>query len=417
MKKSEKRSFWSLILASRKLLIVSAIAGAALLFLYAKTLPEKYQATATVLPPEHSGAGGMLAFLANTSSAFDFLKSATSAENPALDLFKTIMDSRTIAEDVAKDSIIRAFLMRSDTSSKAHAERLHGSLSTEVLRTGVFTVSVQLGTPRFPSTKQRDSARTMAAYIANAYINALDRYNRDRLMTSARSTRIFIEGEYRNKMAALDSAYGRLQRFQEEHKAISLPEQLTATVSAAAKLAGQIQQTEMQIGVEERELGPTSPRLKVLRAELDASKAQLAKFDDGGAGDYIIALRTAPALLRELAGLLRETKVLEQVSVFLRQQYEEQRINEERDLPSLQVLDRAQPPVTPTAPNKKMYALAGLFIGFFGAVGFVWTSSFLRDLREHPLAHYRIINVVRTVRHGKRAVLLEPIETAAGTDA
>src|SRR5438105_15758236 len=100
----------------------------------------------------------------------------------------------------------------------------------------------------------------------------------------------------------------------------------------------------MQIGIEERELGPNSPRMKVRQAERDAEKSELQKFDDGGAGEYIIALRNAPALSRELAGLVRETKVLEQVTGFLRQELEEERINEQRDLPSLQVLDPARVP-------------------------------------------------------------------------
>jgi tyrosine-protein kinase Etk/Wzc len=414
LKATSSRSFWVVLLQNRNLLIVSAILGAALLFLYAKTLPEAYEATATVLPPERTGSGGMLAFLASSSSALDLLKSATGGENPALDLYKTIIESRTMSEDVEKDSTIHAYFQRSDTTLKGHVDRLRGSLKSEALRTGMFTVTVKMGTGRFPTAKERDSARMMTAYIANAFVNALDRYNRERLMTSARATRIFIEGEYHNKMAALDSAYARLQAFQEEHKAISLPEQLTATVSAAAKIAAQIQQTEMQIDVEQHELGANSPRLKLLREQADAAKSQLAKFDDGGAGDYIIALRNAPALSRELAGLLRETKVLEQVCVYLRQQFEEQRINEERDLPSLQVLDKAQTPLVPVSPNKKLYALAGLLLGLLGSVAYIRVSTYVRDVRERPGQHWRIVNVARTVRHGKRATLLEPMQTAAG---
>ncbi len=403
--------FWLLMLRSRKTLLMGTLLGGLLLFAYAKLTPETYEATATVLPPERSGSGGMLAFLANSSSALDFLKSAGGAENPALDLFKTIIDSRTIAEDVARDSVVHSFLMRTDTSWKGVVGRLQGGLTSEAMRTGMFTVSVKLRTSRLPSARERDSVRTMSAYIANAYVAALDRYNRDRLMTSARSTRIFIESEYHLKLAQLDSSYARLQSFQEGHKAIALPEQLSATVSAAAKLTSQIQQTEMQMDVEEHELGASSPRMKALAAQLEAAKAELQKYDDGGAGEYIIALRSAPALSRELAGYLRETKVLEQVTGFLRQQFEEQRINEERDLPSLQLLDRAQPPTAPTAPNTKLLAMLGLILGLFGSIGYVWTQSFLHDVRERPEAHYRLINFLRTARYGRRVKLIEPAKT------
>jgi hypothetical protein len=144
------RSFWVMVLANRKLLAMSSLGTAILFFLYAKSLPVRYDATATVLPPERAGAGGMLAFLANSSSAFDFLKSATGAENPALDLFKTILESRSIAEDVASDSIVHTYLVRTDTSMKARVDRLRGGVSSEALRTGMFTVNVNVSTPRFP---------------------------------------------------------------------------------------------------------------------------------------------------------------------------------------------------------------------------------------------------------------------------
>ncbi|MDP4200327.1 MAG: Wzz/FepE/Etk N-terminal domain-containing protein [Bacteroidota bacterium] len=405
--------FWLLLVRHVKLIILGAFLGGLVLFVYAKFLPETYQATATVLPPERSGSGGMLAFLANTSSAFDFLKNGAGADNPTLDLFKTIVESRTIAEDVARDSIVHDYLKRSDTSWKGIVGQLQGSLSSEAMRTGMFTVSIKLRTPRFPSAHQRDSVRMMTAYIANTFVSALDRFNRDRLMTSARNTRVFIEAEHQLKMAQLDSSYARLQQFQETHQAISLPEQLAATVSAAATLTGQIQQTEMELGVESHELEASSPRVKALTAQLDASKAALAKYDDGGAGEYVIALKNAPALARELAGYMRETKVLEQVTGFLRQELEEQRINEERDLPSLQILDRALPPTGPTAPNTKLFGIVGLILGLFGTMGFVWVRSFVLDIRDRPAVHYRLVNIMRTARHGKRATLLAPTEIVA----
>src|SRR5438046_10412373 len=109
--------------------------------------------------------------------------------------------------------------------------------------------------------------------------------------------------------------------------------------SADAKLAGQIQEFEMQRNVEEHELGPGSPRIQTIQAAIDAAKVELQKYDDGGAGDYVLALKNVPALSRELAGNLREVKVLEQVTGFLRQELEQDRITEQRDLPSLPVLD------------------------------------------------------------------------------
>jgi tyrosine-protein kinase Etk/Wzc len=383
------------------------MAGALLLFAFSFLRPHIYSATTTVLPPEKQGVGGMMALLAS-SSALDILK-GEAASNPALEQFKTVIDSRSVAEEVAKDPRIHAWFSKQDTSTKHITDAVLGSLTSEALRIGMMTVSTQVAAPLFASRVQLDSARNMAAYLANKYVEELDRFNRDRLLTSAHATRVFVEGEYRTRLAQLDTAYLRLEQFQEGHQAIALPEQLSATVSAAAKLTGRIQELEMQRNVEERELGEGSPRLKTLDAGIDAAKDQLRKYDDGGVGDYVLALKNVPALSRELASLLRETKVLEQVSAFLRQELEQDRINEQRDLPSLQVLDSAQPQSERTSPNRLMHASIGLILGFLIGLFLVFTRGYAADVRENPESHYRFLNFIRTARNGNRAQLLKPM--------
>ena len=390
-----------------KVIIAAGIAGALLLYVYSRLLPISYLSMATVLPPERQGMGGMLAFLSN-SPVGDLLK-GEAGSNPTTDLFKSVIDSRSVAEEVAQEPKIHAFLMQSDTSFKSQVERLRGSMASDPVRTGIFTVTVTLRTGRMPSGREMDSTRIMTAYIANKYVDALDRFNRDRLMTSARNTRVFIEGEYAKRASQLDSAYRALQAFQDAHQAISLPEQLTATVSAAAKLTSQIQELETAISIEERELGAASPRIKLLNAELDAARAQLSKYDEGGAGEYILALKNAPELTRELAHFVREAKVNEQLSTYLRTELEQQRISEQRDLPSLQILDPALPPTGPSAPNRKSWTLWGAIAGLFVGVLFILIRRFVQDVRARPEAHYRLVNLIRSVRYGKKAALITPL--------
>ncbi len=386
----------------RRILLLGA-GGAIALLLFSFSRPQTYVATVTVLPPQHEGASGMLAFLTSSANALDILKGGVS-ENPTLDLFKNIVESRSMSEDVAHDSIIHAYFYRQDTSMKSIVDVLQGSIQSDALRTGIMTVEVKLSAPGFASAAAQDSARRMSAYVANKFVDVLDRFNRDRLMTAAKNTRIFVEQEYKGKRAELDSAYGRLEQFQETHQAISLPEQLTATVTAAAKLTSQKQQLEMERDVESREFGPNAPQIQALGAEEEAAQQELNKYDSGGAGEYILALNSAPALSRELASYLREVKVLEQVSAYLREELEQEKVSEQRDLPSLQVLDAAQVPAGRSSPNRMLYAVIGLILGL--GLGLLLTAytMFAADVRAHPDVHYRLINVLRAMSIGKQGV-------------
>jgi tyrosine-protein kinase Etk/Wzc len=386
----------------RRILLLGA-SGAIALLLFSFTRPQTYLATVTVLPPEHEGAGGMLAFLASSANALDILKGGIS-ENPTLDLFKTIIESRSISEDVAADPATRAYFRRKDTSLKSITDALQGSIQSEALRTGMMTVTVKLSAPGFGSGAAQDSARQMTAYIANKFVEVLDRFNRDRLMTSAKNTRIFVEQEYKDKKMQLDSAYGFLEQFQETHEAISLPEQLAATVTAAAKLTSQKQQLEMERNIESHEFGPNSPQIQALGAEENAAQLELNKYDSGGAGEYILALKSAPALSRELAGYLREVKVLEQVTAYLREELEQERISEQRDLPSLQVLDAAQVPDGSSSPSRMLFTIVGLLLGLVFALGLTAFQGFAADVRQRPEIHYRLIHVLRAMRLGRTIV-------------
>ena len=413
-RRTGKPDFFTFAARRWKRIALFAISGALALTLFSYTRPQIFVAKVTVLPPEHEGMGGLLSFLSSSSASTALsLLGGDIGGNPTLDLFKTIIESRSVAEDVAMDPAIHTFFLRRDTSQKGMVDALNATIEGNALRTGMLSVTVNLNAPKFSSAIELDSTRTMAAYIANKFVASLDRFNRDRLMTSAKNTRMFVQQEYTAKMAELDSAYGNLQQFQEAYGAIALPEQLTATVTAAAKLTSEMQQLEMQRNVEARELGPNDPRIRTLNAEHEAAQEELNKYDSGGVGEYVLALKSAPALSRKMAGYVREVKVLEQVTAYLRGELEQDRISEQKDLPSLQVLDAALPPNGPSSPNRKLYLIVGLVLGL--TIGVIATAfeRFYRDVRERPNIHYRLLNVLTSIRYGNRAELLVPIQPQA----
>jgi uncharacterized protein involved in exopolysaccharide biosynthesis len=156
----------------------------------------------------------------------------------------------------------------------------------------------------------------------------------------------------------------------------------------------------MERDVESRELAPNSPQIQSLGAELNAAQQELNKYDSGGAGEYVLALKSAPALSRELAGYLREVKVLEQVTAYLREELEQEKISEQRDLPSLQVLDTAQVPDGRSSPSRMLFTVVGLLLGLIIGVGLVAFQRFASDVRARPDIHYRLITVLQAMRLG-----------------
>ncbi|MDP4220690.1 MAG: hypothetical protein Q8916_01420 [Bacteroidota bacterium] len=390
--------FMTLLAKHKKAVIFLTLVSGIGFLAFTYIMPQTFSGESSLIPPEKQGQSGLISFLTGGSGALDLMKGA---ENPAIDMFKNVLDSRQLSEQIAKDARIRRYFATFDTSEKGIAGAVHNSMTCEALRNSIFTVDISVKTHWNPTPAERDSARLLVPYLAKVFVDHLDRYNRERLMTTARNTRIFVEGEYNNRMHQLDSAYALLQAFQEQHKTISLTDQLTASVTSAALLGSQQQQLEMQLAVEEREMNPSSARVQTLRAQLEEVKRELKKYDEGGAGDYIMAFKDVPSLGRELANLTREVKLLETLSAYLRQQLEQERINEQRDLPTLQVLDAAIAPDRRSSPSRYSMLLIGLFSGLLASVLYIAIRNYYANVASNPEEHARYLNFV-TMLKGKR---------------
>ncbi len=87
-----------------------------------------------------------------------------------------------------------------------------------------------------------------------------------------------------------------------------------------------------------------------------------------GNQDFLLAFRDVPELGRELASLLRDVKIQNEVYLILQQQYYKEKIQENKDIPTIEVLDEAIPPKNPVGPNV-------LYSSFLGALFILLLTS------------------------------------------
>ncbi|MFN8589583.1 MAG: hypothetical protein U0704_17485 [Candidatus Eisenbacteria bacterium] len=99
-----------------------------------------------------------------------------------------------------------------------------------------------------------------------------------------------------------------------------------------------------------------------------------AEHELGGAESALRAFREAnlhpegsPRLMLEQARLAREVRTHEEVVIALTRQYEIARVDENRDVPVLNVMDPAVVPAFRSAPRRAPMALAGLLLGVAAA--------------------------------------------------
>lgn len=330
--------------------------------------PRTYRSDVSIMPPENQeGFGGFGSLLGSgdfSSLLTGGMSSATSQ------LYVEILKSRSAALYVV-DKLNLVKLYDAEDRIEA-AEELVDKLNTDISKEGIVKVNVDVKSSLLPMLlSDEDSLTELSAIISNTYIEALDSINKEKLSSKARSARLYIEEQIKETRELLDSAEVALMEFQSKNKTIAITDQIKAAIEGSAELKTEIIKTEIELGLIKSDAGESSRLYNSLNKKLQELKSQYSKFESGSE-DYLLAFKDVPVLGKELAGLLREVRIQNEVYVLLQQQYYKERIQENKDIPTIQVLDAAIPPKKKSEP-KTVFAtiISGLFIFIISALFFV----------------------------------------------
>ncbi len=342
-----------------KIIKVTVLATIFIFLILSFVYPQTYRAIVTILPPEGSSHMNGFASVLGGQDFSDLMMGSNTNANSQL--YMEIIKSRTAALFVVKKDNMESFYGKKNIY-KAALE-LDKNLNVEVSKERIISLSVNVSTSLFPIfTGQSDSIKNLAASLSNHFVQALDKINREKLTSKAKDTRVFIEQQLDLTRSRLDSVENALMLFQKKNKAVSLPQQVSAAIDAAAKLKAEIMKTEIEIGILEPNLRKDNKSLILLNEKLKQLKGQYSKMEMGSQ-DYLLTFKDVPELGKELTNLLREVKIQNEVYSMLQQQYYKEKIQESKDIPTVQVLDPAIPPLAASAPrNLFSSVMGGIFI-------------------------------------------------------
>lgn len=224
-----------------------------------------------------------------------------------------------------------------------------------------------------------------AALMTQAYLEAVNNLLAAVSTSSARRERIFIEGRLKTVKQALDIAEHRFSEYASKNTAIDVPEQGKAMVEAVAVLQGQLIAAESEVQGLSQIYTENNVRVRSASARVAELRKQLANLggDDNGepfshesaagapdSGGMYPSIRKLPLLGVEWADLYRETKIEETVYELLTGQYELAKIEEAKEVPSVQAFDAGEVPEKRSGPPRLLIMTVGalLFLG----LGIAW---------------------------------------------
>ena len=374
-----------LVLLRRKKLIIGivvlAIAASVIVSLL---LPVKYIATARILPPGESKSR-LAGLVGGAAGGLGGLAAGLLGEKSGPELYKGILESRTVA-----DILIDRFDLMKLYKAKYRASvynRLKGSTSISIDRkNGIISISVEDEDPK------------RAAAMANAYVDALDQINRKVHISSGHRKRVFLEERLKKVKEDLAQAETRLKTFQERYKIIAIDEQARAAIQGAAKIKGEIiaAQTELEVL---KQFGTEKQNEAImLKSKIQELEKQLHKIEAGNPDkvDLYIPFKKMPSLALQLARLMREAKIQQEVFKLITTQYELAKIEEARDVNTIQVLDRAVPPDQKSSPKRRLTVMLSTLVAFFIAVFLAFFLEYIDRIKtEDPDRYHQVTRNIK----------------------
>lgn len=370
------------ILARRKKFIISFVIvctiGAVVTSLI---LPKWYRAKTSILPSQHDqmiGMSGSFAQYSISSAGFDLPIMATPS-----DVYATMLKSTTIAR-----AVIEKFDLQNHYNMGSFQE-CHSYLKDKS--------SISVSPEGIVELYFEDKDPGMAADIANQFVIELDGLNRRVKAAKARSDREFIYHRLDSTKTLLDSARSKLLEFRKENKAVDLVSQKELAISAASELKSQLALARVSIDVQKRMYSADHPSVKNLEYKALEYENQLRniEFGDGSSSYLDLPLEDIPRLSIEMAELSSAVEVQEKVHILLTELYEDARIKEQKDTPTISVLEEAYPPELKYKPKRSIIVVVTFCASLMLAVFLAIFADYLENLRRLSPADYDLLEQAR----------------------
>lgn len=356
-----------------KQFIALIIGGMLIVLVYSFIMPYEFRSKTSLLPSTTSESSGLSSFLQNMTGGNLLSGAFKQSTGPAL--YADVIKSRSVAEYIIDSLRLTKSTVFSGWTKNEIVELIQEKISTEIDKSGLLTVELSLATGMFPSNTSKDTVKMLSAKMLNKAVDGLNHIFKNKNISSARKTRIYIErslAEYRNK---LDSLEKRLEIFKDNYKLLAIDAQTEAIIGQAVALGTELTKAEIELSIARQDYAEESHIVKSAREAVELLRSQYDKAQQGGlsANDaYSIPLKDVPRIERLYTSFVRDQKILNQVILYLETQRHQEAIQEERDLPVLVQLDEANIPEKQSSPRRGfMLLLSSIIIILLTTVGFV----------------------------------------------
>ncbi len=356
--KEEESNFLEYFAAIRRrkwLVILIVLIGVSATGVSSMMMEETYKTEAVIMPLGGGGGGG----LSGVISQFGSLASlVTSVSNDKSAQFMTILQSRTLAENIIKDLDLLPILCGPeepgpkdvDQTLQVAAKRLKSHMEfSENVKLRTLTVAAEFGDP------------IIATKVVNGYVAGLQNFISQHQLTMAKHNRVFIEEQLAKNKSELLYAGIMLNEFYKQGRVSNIESKIDVPIEYPSSTLLKASPQELWQTLNSSGDGDSVKNFDAVFAQHQVLERHIKEYKE---------VKNVPQQVY-LQYLILNRTVLEQINNLLSQQYEASKIEEAKDDLAFQVIDPARLPLSRFRPQRKRMMMIGfsmsLLLGVFAA--------------------------------------------------
>lgn len=330
---------------------------------------EKFDASALIIPAEDQtlgGLGGMLKGLKDLPIGIGGIPS-----NESIGMYNTIISSRTTLQEIINEfNLVSVYDI--DSTEQDYLERtmkrLGESISTTETSDEAYIIKV------------RDKSPIRATDITNYMVNLLNRRIIELKTQKSKNNRVFLEERLVGIKNNLKNAEDSLKLFQEKSGLLDVENQLRGILDVYSSLEATLITKQVQMSIYEKIYDINSPIVTRAKTELNEYEKKLNEIKSKGLPQSILLSKSSiPKNTIEYLRHYRDVEINSAILEFVLPLYEQARIEEQRNIPVLQIVDYAVVPQKRSYPPRLLYTAMITFFVFFSTCFYLFISSLINN--------------------------------------
>ncbi|MBC8277090.1 MAG: hypothetical protein H8E46_02585 [FCB group bacterium] len=378
MDRSNSIAFIFVVLAKwRRVLVRNFFVAAVLGVTVSLVMPNWYRSASTIIPADTFGDFN----LASALNPFGAGAFSLASGGSQVMILMGILKSRTV-----KEAAIEKFDLM----------ELWGNNNIEAaLKTIDKRVFIGLDDEGLIFVEAWEKDPQLASDLALFFVEQLEIVNTRLSIQSAKANRIFLEERVDEMMKSLGQSEDSLRVFQELNGAYAIPEQTRVMIETAAQIQAAIYALDVEIEVLKNSVNSDHPELVNRRLEIRELKKKMDNLENRtspeGLAAFQIPFDKIPQVGLEYIRLFREVEKFNRIFEFLIPQLENARLEEVKNTPTIQILDRARPAEKKSKPKRSRVTLVITFMGLLLTSLYILLAEKWGNLRDNDNRSYQEI--------------------------